>query len=477
MNECASFRGAPPARQWVATIVCVALAISLIGTGEARSLVSRVDRSNRHPHFKHYKRSLPPARHYTPVVPSETVQTGTSPSKEEPEHFCRGLALLHNAPLSLGVIEWTVGPGKYGSRPLLDDQASRKKSACRSGFVLIKHLATLRLIIGHQLLSRAWSCVVKRAEVTCRKHHLELLALSVLGGASPEGGVTSASVEAVGPISLDVDLSGPSPLAEQGQTRTTDPTVTRELRRLRYFYVIGRHACGVSAASTETSMIARGGLIQAGEGPRQHFSYGSLEEGTYRACLYLQRTADDRRAVALAEASAVAFTLPALRGSSTIALPIDEGQTTRTYKAEYHGVGVYSSGAVAITVTLTETSEPTPRTYPPVLYDVNISLAGSACRRSPTATTLGPRCVSLAGHITGSGAGEVVNLGPQRQWRFGFEASGQVSHLGAVSARGSLSGTGFVFRGRRTAYITLNSRHRSTYLLGQGPVVQGLMPP
>jgi hypothetical protein len=90
--------------------------------------------------------------------------------------------------------------------------------------------------------------------------------------------------------------------------RDAEPLTNRVVRRLRRFFVVGRHTCGESVASTEAAMASRGGLLLAEEVIPEsihEFSYGSLPVGTYWICLYAQRAGDDARALALAQTSAV----------------------------------------------------------------------------------------------------------------------------------------------------------------------------
>jgi hypothetical protein len=99
--------------------------------------------------------------------------------------------------------------------------------------------------------------------------------------------------------------------------------VNSGLESLRYFYVAGGHSCGESAASTEAMMVSQNRLLEAAEPADSHrnplldatavvgtFSYGSQPEGTYWACLFLQRTGGDERAAAVVEESAVVTDSP-----------------------------------------------------------------------------------------------------------------------------------------------------------------------
>jgi hypothetical protein len=119
-----------------------------------------------------------------------------------------------------------------------------------------------------------------------------------------------------------------------------------------------------------------------------------------------------------------------------------------------------------------------PGAYPPTGYLVQASIESAGCKRSTVARVM-LGCLPLSGQITGTGSGALQpNVDEtHHELLISFEAGGEVMPLGPIKALGSLRGTGFVYRGRRTAFIDLVAQHGSLQLDGQGPPVEGLTPP
>jgi hypothetical protein len=131
-----------------------------------------------------------------------------------------------------------------------------------------------------------------------------------------------------------------------------------------------------------------------------------------------------------------------------------------------------------VTITLTQ-KEAFPEAPLPMgtSYRASITLRASKCSRSGGQP--GHRCIELTGSLNGSAVDDlpkhVIADVPRRIRLSG--ASGHVHPLGTVSARGELTGTGFILRGHRTLTLTLVTRSGSVSLVGEGPRVPGFTPP
>ena len=56
-------------------------------------------------------------------------------------------------------------------------------------------------------------------------------------------------------------------------------------------------------------------------------------------------------------------------------------------------------------------------------------------------------------------------------------ASGRLSSLGAVTAKGDMTGVGFIRTGRRSLSVTLTARSGTLTVMGLGPLVPSFTPP
>jgi hypothetical protein len=156
--------------------------------------------------------------------------------------------------------------------------------------------------------------------------------------------------------------------------------------------------------------------------------------------------------------------------------------TTRTYSGDItSATGRYAkaSGSMAITLTLTQTgTSPHPPHRLQPRYAVSVGLHGARCKEDQRlgATHL---CLALSGTIDGSAIEEqpIPPIGDLPTKIRIVTASGRISSLGAVVAKGEMIGVGFIRKGRRSLSMTLAARSGTVSVKGVGPLVPGFTPP
>ena len=80
---------------------------------------------------------------------------------------------------------------------------------------------------------------------------------------------------------------------------------------------------------------------------------------------------------------------------------------------------------------------------------LTITVRGRLCNKSK-------RCVRLTGHLKGT-ITALAHTIPDTGRRFTIRAGGTISRLGHVHVRGSVEGTGFVYRGHERMHLTVST--------------------
>ncbi len=144
--------------------------------------------------------------------------------------------------------------------------------------------------------------------------------------------------------------------------------------------------------------------------------------------------------------------------------------TTRSYSAHVaSGTGRFAraTGTLRVTLKATRTKVGTGPVGGGTRYTVSITVRSSPCG----AATKGRPCPFLSGTLSGSGISQ--SRPPDIGQRIVLTASGRVSPLGAVTASGAYTGTGFIARGRRSIELRLRSKAGDLSISGVGPLVPG----
>jgi hypothetical protein len=157
------------------------------------------------------------------------------------------------------------------------------------------------------------------------------------------------------------------------------------------------------------------------------------------------------------------------------------GDSRRAYSGHItSGTGRYAnaSGTVAIAVTLkppgTSPRHPSPSQR---RYAVSLGLRGARCEQGQR---LGAThaCLALVGTIHGSAVEQrpsppVGDLPTSIR----IAASGRISSVGAVVAKGEMVGVGFIRTVRRSLKMTLAGNSGTVTVMALGPVAPGVAPP
>ncbi len=272
--------------------------------------------------FYPYLRPKPPPREVAPVAPSGPVSpptfstgppvTEVAPRPAHPdEAACNGYARMPRGTLLLGLVEWTVTPRL---RTLYSP--SHLSVSCQTGVKLAEDLRRLHLHVSEHFSAGAWKCGVHRLVTVDHGYVPELRVVC----SSPRYSFTSWQVNIIvleayedgsnypppGAIYLAGDAVPIGPYSGRGWG--VQPRLDAFYDGLQGYYVVGAHACGAAAASTEAAMARRGGLVAAGENiypPGLDYPIEDLTPGTYWACFYLQRGPDVERAAVLMESYVV----------------------------------------------------------------------------------------------------------------------------------------------------------------------------
>lgn len=151
----------------------------------------------------------------------------------------------------------------------------------------------------------------------------------------------------------------------------------------------------------------------------------------------------------------------------------------RTYAgAIISGTGRYvnARGTMAIRLTLTQTA---PSSQYPTRsgseYAVTVSLSGARCPRVRHRAASHP-CLALSGEVAGSAIKERTFPDLPPKLRIGA-ASGRISNLGAVTAQGALTGTGYIRKGRRKLWTAFTGSSGTVSIGGHGPSIGGFQEP
>ncbi len=254
----------------------------------------------------------PPAEPATPPTVSlaPPVVGLTHPTGPVDRAVCAGYARFPRSTELLRFARWSVQPlatSRYAER--------FQSVSCRRGLQISRLLRGAGIHVGNWFRLRNWGCKLRVQEtghygkvveltLTCRSARYEFIAVPVniivleteeASNYPPPGAIYLAgdSVELV-------PYSGPG--------WAWQPKLDAAYAALEAYYLVGRHRCGIAAAVTEYEMAREKGLVLAGQGiypPSLDYPVAALKPGTYWACLYLQRTADQERAGALMEAFAV----------------------------------------------------------------------------------------------------------------------------------------------------------------------------
>lgn len=311
--------------QWVADGVTRSAPLVLAGSrapaGPARRSVKPVGPRYR---FYRYSRPKPPPPE---AVPPTTASSGEGPTAElgppvsehgaperpSDEARCYGYARLPQAPLLLGIVEWTIEPVAKSLYP-----ARFRRSACQRGVALSSYLSQSKLRPTSSLTTHEWRC---RTYETSGYHGVVEIKLSCrtrqYAFSAYQTNVITLDVEEASnyppPGAMNLEGDAVPVRAQRGPGWAVQPGLDRWLDQLKVSYVVGRHRCVVSAAITEGAMASAGALVEAGQGiypPNLDYPVAELPPGSYWACMYLQQGPDDPRAATLMESSADVVVLP-----------------------------------------------------------------------------------------------------------------------------------------------------------------------
>lgn len=288
--------------EWLGLCLLVTgLAVS--GAAEARSH-RRVSHAASYRHRAlPYNPRVPPT--YTAYTPPGATTT-TSPAAPPPPPLCAGSFFAPRAPFARRVWRWTVDtPPQISPAPA--PTQTHSINPCAVVGPLLRGLAALAPgtagPLGAGFASGEWRCAAAAHALTCFDRrapgfpfHARPAALLV-GRPVHAGGVLGDGLPGMS-VFASADYYDIA-LPRGGEVLTPGAPV-----RVKYFMVIGRHRCGVSAGGTEQTMAHAGGVILAvASSTAEYFArplYLRLPSSpAYRACLFLQQSGADARAAAL----------------------------------------------------------------------------------------------------------------------------------------------------------------------------------
>ncbi|TMK40088.1 MAG: hypothetical protein E6G56_08795 [Actinobacteria bacterium] len=141
------------------------------------------------------------------------------------------------------------------------------------------------------------------------------------------------------------------------------------------------------------------------------------------------------------------------------------------------GSGRYAGASGAVTVVVRSSVRRNPRGLPArfaIVLDVRCRRRGRARRAAAGARSSSALC--LRGKLRGS-AEQTGSRLPDVGLHYAIAAHGRVKPLGAVAARGSASGTGFIDRARMGMALRLSNRLGSVSLEAHSDLVSGFSSP
>jgi hypothetical protein len=239
--------------------------------------------------------------------------------------------------------------------------------------------------------------------------------------------------------------------------------------RLSKLRVLAPEIPTVVTSGLERVSLARRGLIASEE----YCGWG-MGRRTMQPCVSLRPKGPATLAVAGTIAGTVAcatLAVPASAAASGTPPP------TRSYSGQVAaGTGVYSKVSAQMTISLSllstgEAPSPNPQEGMFKQYAVAITVRGDECPRKLRHRT---KCLVLAGTLNGEAEEErpfpPVSDQPER---IRVACSGELTHLGAVTASGSFKGTGFVPTGERTLALNIATTRGDLLVKAHGPPVPG----
>lgn len=251
-----------------------------------------------------------PTEPFTSLGPPDVV-TGV-PHGPIDHAACDGYTTFPKSTLLFGFAQWYVAPRTthlYASR--------FQAASCREGLRLAQVLHNADLHGGTWFTARGWSCMVHENDSGIQGKVVE-------AGLECDSPTYSFVTYALSVIVLEVESLYYDPLygsmylagdalpikSSLGEEWAWQPRLDNSIDELTAYYVVGGHACGLSAGTTEYEMAQRGDLLEAGDGvllSTLDYPIEDLLPDTYWACLYLQRGPRQERADALMESYAFVY--------------------------------------------------------------------------------------------------------------------------------------------------------------------------
>jgi hypothetical protein len=254
---------------------------------------------------------------------------------------------------------------------------------------------------------------------------------------------------------------------------TFDIVQSTDATRLSKLSAVPPEIPTVVTPGLERVSLARRGLIASEE----YCGWG-MGRRTMQPCVSLRAKVPATLAVAGTIAGTVAC--------ATLAVPASAAASgappaTRSYSGRVAaGTGAYSKVSAQMTVSLGlaktgEAQAPDPQQKPLPRYTVTITFHGSRCAAKPPRRI---KCLVLSGALKGEAEEERPSppVSDQPERIRVIACSGELTHLGAVTATGSLEGTGFAPTGRRSLLLKIATKHGKLVVKATGPPVPAFTP-
>ena len=214
---------------------------------------------------------------YKPYVPPGAVTTGSGVAGAIGMAVCGDVLRADRWPAGRRLARWEAFTYEGGRATALEPGTVCSRVETFIGRVVIRTAGD-----GHVRLARGWTCDFSALGSTC-VHRLPSGQPDLGVGFGPAASVTAQRVRTVDHVLVEeIELDAPEKFG------------------LKRVLVVGSGVCGPSAAATAATMRAAGSLLYADDRMPRVVNLRPSRPGGYVACLFLQWTVDDVRALAVA---------------------------------------------------------------------------------------------------------------------------------------------------------------------------------